>query len=99
MHCSISVFSDKILKYDDAHMHFKSSCKALMEHLKDFECKQCKGLKTTNLNPKGEQGCFCIYCGAQQSNIFTLRKAGTDMFRKCWQCYQSRRLREGFTYL
>lgn len=30
--CSVSVFSDKIIKYDDAHMNFKSSFKALMEH-------------------------------------------------------------------
>lgn len=39
VHCSISVFTDKILKYDDVHMHFKSSFKALMDHLKEFACK------------------------------------------------------------
>lgn len=58
MHCSIFVFSDKILKYDDAHMHFKSSFQALTEHLKDLVYKQCKGLKTTNLTQKGNKCAF-----------------------------------------
>lgn len=58
MHCSISVFSGKIIKYDDAYMHFKSTFKALMEHLKGFVCKQYKGLKITNLTQKGNKYAF-----------------------------------------
>lgn len=83
MHCSIFVFSDKTLKYDDAHMHFRSSFKALMEHLRDFGCKQYKGLKTTNLTQKGEQICFCIYCAAKQSNMsFLLERLGLIYVQK-----------------
>lgn len=76
MHCSISVFSDKTLKYDDAHIHFRSSFKALMEHLKDFVCKQCKGLKTTNLTQMGNKYAFVFIVLHNKTMSFLLESLG-----------------------
>lgn len=50
-----------MLKYDDAHVHFKSSFKALMEHvsLKRLSVQAMRRVKnSTNLNKKGNKNAF-----------------------------------------